>query len=282
MKTEEERAVMRKIVVDSSADLTALPQACFSTVPLTIHSEGDAYRDDESLDVADMIVHLKARKGRVTTSCPAPAEWLSAFGDADEVFCVTITSALSGSNNAAQVAAADYQAAHPDRRVVVVDTLSAGPEVALIAERLAQGAALSFDTLAEDVARYLRSTRLVFALQSIRNLANNGRVSPAVAALVGLLGIRIIGRASDTGELQLTGKCRGDKRALAELVAQIEAEGWRGGRVRIHHCCNEEGAQALRKLLIERRPDAEIVVAPTRGLCSFYAEDGGLLIGFEV
>lgn len=272
---------MRKIVVDSSADLTALPQACFSAVPLTIHAEGDAYRDDEALDVADMIAHLKARKGRVTTSCPAPADWLAAFEDADEVFCVTITSALSGSSNAAQVAAADYQAAHPDRRVAVVDTLSAGPEVALVVERLARGAALSFDAQAEDVARYLRSTRLVFALQSLRNLANNGRVSPAVAALVGLLGVRIIGRASDAGELQPTGKCRGDKRALAELIAQIEADGWRGGRVRIHHCCNEDGAQALRARLTALHPDAEITIAPTRGLCSFYAEDGGLLIGFE-
>lgn len=271
----------RKIVVDSSADLTALPQARFSAVPLTIHAGNDAYRDDETLDVAGMIASLRARKGRVTTSCPAPADWQAAFEDADEVFCVTITGALSGSSNAAQVAAADYRAAHPDRRVFVVDTLSTGPEVALIAERLAQGAALPFDKLMEDITRYRQSTRLVFALQSIRNLANNGRVNPAVAALVGLLGIRIIGRASDTGELQQTSKYRGDKRALAELIAQIEAEGWRGGRMRIHHCCNEEGALTLRARLLERCPDAEIVVAPTRGLCSFYAEEGGVLVGFE-
>lgn len=85
----------RKIVVDSSADLTALPQACFSAVPLTIHAGNDAYRDDEALDVAGMIASLRARKGRVTTSCPAPADWQAAFEDADEVFCVTITGALS-------------------------------------------------------------------------------------------------------------------------------------------------------------------------------------------
>lgn len=275
--------MLRKIVVDSSADLTELPHVSFASAALKITAGDKTYVDDGGLDVVRMVEELKGYKGRSVTACPAPHDYLTAFGDADEVFCVTITSALSGSNSAAQVAAREYEKENPGRRVWVIDTLSAGPEVALVAEYLArrtqEGA--SFDELCADVKKYLAHTHLVFSLQSIRNLANNGRTSPAVAALVGLLGIRIVGQASDKGELQQTAKCRGEKRALGELVASMKTLGWKGGRVRIHHCLNEAAAAAVKKALHDIVPKAAVIIAPTRGLCSFYAEEGGLLIGFE-
>lgn len=273
-----------KIVSDSTANLLAIDQVDFASVPLKITVGDVTYVDDESLDLDGMVAHLADFKGRTCTACPSPAEWHAAFGDADRVFCITITSTLSGSYNAAQVAAREYEETYPDRKVYVIDSLSTGPEMALVIGKLEEliCAGVEYDAICRDITHYLAHTRLMFMLQSIRNLANNGRVPPAVASLVGLLGIRIVGRASDHGDLQQTGKCRGDRRALSQLVADMKSLGYEGGKVLIHHCGNLPGAQSLKDTLTSLYPQAQILIDRARGLCSFYAEEHGLLIGFEI
>ena len=271
-----------RIVADSSANLSA-DGAELASVPLMITAGSRSFVDDETLDVRDMMAFLAAHKGRSTTACPGPGDWLAAFGEAEEVACVTITSGLSGACNAARIAAEDYERLHPGRRVLVVDTLSTGPEMELVVERLRllheQGRTL--DEMAEEIARYRKSTHLVFALQSMRSLVNNGRVSPAVATLAGLMNIRLVGIASEEGTLQPVRKCRGEKRTLEGLLSVMEEHGYAGGRVRIAHCENPEAAQALMEGIHARFPEAEVSVRLTRGLCSYYAEQGGILIGYE-
>lgn len=271
-----------RIVADSSANLSA-DGAELASVPLMITAGSRSFVDDETLDVRDMMAFLAAHKGRSTTACLGPGDWLAAFGEAEEVVCVTITSGLSGACNAARIAAEDYERLHPGRRVLVVDTLSTGPEMELVVERLRllheQGRTL--DEMAEEIARYRKSTHLVFALQSMRSLVNNGRVSPAVATLAGLMNIRLVGIASEEGTLQLVRKCRGEKRTLEGLLSVMEEHGYAGGRVRIAHCENPEAAQALTEEIRACFPEAEVSVRLTRGLCSYYAEQGGILIGYE-
>ena len=111
-----------KIVADSSADVTALSGAPFEVAPLKIVTAQKEYVDDATLDVYGMVNDLQSYKGRSSTSCPNPEDWLRAFGDAEWVFCVTITATLSGSYNAATVAKAQYEEAHPERRVFVLNT----------------------------------------------------------------------------------------------------------------------------------------------------------------
>lgn len=272
-----------KIVADSSSDVLSIAQAEYASVPLKITMGETTYVDDKAIDLEGMRQALRTYKGRTTTACPSPEDWTTAFDNADRVFCVTITSTLSGCCNSARLAARDYEAAHPDRKVFVIDTLSAGPELALIVYKLEEMilAGLEYDDICRKITDYLATTKLMFVLRSIRNLANNGRVSPAVAALVGLLGIRIVGRASDRGDLQPMTKSRGDKRALADLTASMQELGYKGGRVLIHHCDNVPYAEKLQEKLLGLFPKANIEISEAGGLCSYYAEDGGLLIGFE-
>ena len=48
------------------------------------------------------------------------------------------------------------------------------------------------------------------------------------------------------------------------------------------HRSNEKFCQQLSELLREKFPAANIKIIPTSGLCSFYAEEGGLLMGYEI
>ena len=276
---------MRKIriVSDSSSDLLCLENVDFAYAPMKILTAEKEFVDDSNLDVAGMANFFNKYKGKSKTSCPNVSDWLTAFGDADDVICVTITSALSGSFNAASSAKEMYEEKFPGRRVFVLDTLSAGPEVTLVVEKLAEyvNNDMQFEEICSNIQQYSASTGLVFMLKSLKNFANNGRVSPLVAKIVGIAGICIVGKASDKGTLDPTHKCRGEVRSLKTIIEDLALLGLKKGRVSIGHCQNEEAANTLKEMINKTFPDSEVEIHTLRGLCSFYAEKGGLLVGFE-
>jgi len=127
----------------------------------------------------------------------------------------------------------------------------------------------------------MKHTHLLFTLRSLNNLARNGRVSPAVAKLAGVLGIVVVGKASDEGTLQQMHKCRGEKRAIETLYNEMKAHGYAGGKVRIGHNFNLPGAQQLCDVIRADYPQADIEIELSSALCMFYAEQGGLMVGYE-
>ena len=231
---------MKRIVVDSSASLYALDGIDFAAVPLKIVTDEREYLDDGTLDAVEMATTLRTYKGKTSTSCPNIGDWLEAYEGADEIYAITITGTLSGSCNAAQLAAEEYQAEHPGAQVFVLDSLSAGPELVLLAEHirdlLAEG--MAFDDVCEEMLRYRHHTHLLFSLESLANLARNGRVKPAVAAVARMLNIRVIGKASDVGELDVLCKTRGEHGALERIVLELKGHGYTNGKVIIAHCGN--------------------------------------------
>ena len=118
-------------------------------------------------------------------------------------------------------------------------------------------------------------------LESMKNLANNGRVHAVVAKAVGLLGIRIVGQASAVGDLQPLDKCRGQEKAITAIAKRMKDMGLRCGKVRIAHCFNEHAAERLKEMILAEAGAADVEIYACQGLCSFYAEKGGLLVGFE-
>ena len=272
-----------KIVADSSADILELSTVPFCSAPLKIITAEKEYVDNKNLDVFSMVTDLENYKGKSSTSCPNSGDWLEAFGDGDEIFCVTITATLSGSYNAALLAKQIFEEMYPEKRVFVLNTLTAGAEIRLIIEKLEEliMAGNDFDTICEKITEYSNNTGLLFMLESMKNLANNGRVGPLVAKMTGILGIRVVGKASDKGDLEPLNKCRGEAKALCTIVEHLKELGLKKGKVRIAHCFNENAAKALKALIEKEIKDAEVEISKCLGLCSFYAEKGGLLVGFE-
>ena len=74
-----------KIVADSSSDVLESTKIDFANAALKIITAEKEFVDNAALDVADMVSFLSLYKGRSQTSCPNAEDWLSAFGDADEV-----------------------------------------------------------------------------------------------------------------------------------------------------------------------------------------------------
>ena len=272
-----------KIVVDSSASLYTLQGVDFECVPLKIITDDAEYLDNGTMDALGMAQTLRTYKGKTSTSCPNVSDWLAAYEGADEVYAITITGTLSGSYNAALLAAEEYKETHPEARVFVLDSLSAGPELRLLAERLRDlvRIGMEFDEICEAILAYHKHTHLLFSLESLANLARNGRVKPAVAAVARMLGIRVIGQASEIGELDVLCKTRGEHGALERIVLELKGHGYNGGKLQISHCDNPAAAERLKHMVQAVFDGAEVTVTPCGGLCSYYAELGGLLVGYE-
>lgn len=272
-----------KIVVDSSASLYTLQGVDFECVPLKIITDDAEYLDNGTMDALGMAQTLRTYKGKTSTSCPNVSDWLAAYEGADEVYAITITGTLSGSYNAAQLAAEEYQQENPGKRVFVLDSLSTGPEQRLLAEHLrdllAEGK--EFDEICEEMLRYHKHTHLLFSLESLANLARNGRVKPPVAAVARMLGIRVIGQASEAGELDVLCKTRGEHGALERIVLELKEHGYTNGRLHISHCGNPAAAERLKHMVKAVFDGAKVDISECGGLCSYYAELGGLLVGYE-
>ena len=273
-----------KVVSDSSSNMFGVPDIDYESVPLKIMFGGCEYVDQPGTDFEKMVLDLQDHHGPSTTSCPNVHEWLDAFAGHDEVIGVTISSGLSGSFDAAEMAARQYSEENPAAKVHIIDSKATGATMRLIIERLRDGivAGKSFEQVMDDMEGYFKRVRILYALESLNNLANNGRVNMHVARVISALNVRIIGHASEEGTIELLHKCRGEKRTLRTIVREMAERGYAGGKVHIDHCLNQLAAEKLKALVEEAFPGGDVAIHPCTGLCSYYADKGGLIIGYEV
>ena len=284
MITETKRGYIMnyRIVADSSSNILSMEDPHYFSVPMKVRAEKE-YIDNADLDLSQMVEDLKKHKGTSGSSCPNVGEWLDAFDDVDMVFGTTMSKGLSGSYNAAVQAANAYMEENPGKKAYIFNTLSAGPQQAFLNEKVMELASqgLDFETIKEKALEYYRYTHILFCLESMMNLARNGRTSMAVAKIAGMLGIRVCGDVQ-AGMITPVHKPRGAKKATETLVEMMKERGfYDGAQLRIAHCFGEKQAQDLADATLAQFPNARITIEPTTALCSFYAETGGLMIGFE-
>lgn len=275
--------MMIKLVADSSANVNIIENADYSKAAMKVLVGDRDFADDDTLDMAAMQTALKEHKGKTSSACPSVGQWIELFDGADEVYGTTITSRLSGSYNSAIIAAEQYMEENPGKKVHIQDSLSTGGVMALTLEKYAELTAVEhdFDEVVKQVNDYNRNhTDLIFCLSSVNNLAKNGRVNPALAKVIGILGIRIVGIAHE-GVLKPEHKCRGEKKALEQVLKTMDELGYAGGKVRISHSDNMPAVQVLVDDIKKRFPNADIQVVPNGALCTYYAEEKGLIVCFE-
>ncbi|WP_308556665.1 DegV family protein [uncultured Lactobacillus sp.] len=272
-----------KLILDSSSNMESNPAENIEVVPLTISFGGKDYTDDQNLNIQEFLSDMNKNQVAGKTTCPSIQAWLDALEGTEKAIIITMTSGMSGTFSSALQAKAMYEEKHPTSQIIVVDSRSAGPELTIVLhgiEKMIQGD-IRFVDLEEEIAKFRMHTHLLFILQSLHNLSLNGRVSPAVAKIAGLLKINLIGTANKEGKLEPLTKARGMKKAIRELIKYMKEDNYHGGEVIIDHCENEKDAEIIKEKILAEYPDAKITVRPMRGLCSFYAEEGGIMVGFH-
>ena len=275
------------IVSDSSCDIRELrplsPGVQFSLVPFKVRIGQREYVDLATLNIPQMMQAMTDYNGASTTACPSPEEWAERFLQADQVIALTISSNLSGSYNAAVAARAMVLEEYPDKQIFILDTLSCSgalASAALLANRLI-GEGAGFEEVCTALREQSEAGHILFALASFDNLAKNGRVSKVVGFIAGRLNMRVLGRRTHDGRIDFFYKTRGETRVLAKILEQMDADKYDGVHpVFISECNNQNAASLLEHGIHAKWPDAKVRILPCAGLCSFYAQDQGIIITY--
>ena len=276
------------IVADSGCDLVINPEIINNDtytqrVPLKLRIGEKEFVDDESLDIKKFVEEMHASSEATGSAAPSPQEWYDAYAQADYAFAITLTGSMSGSYRSAVAAKDMLSEDKPEKKVHVIDSLPAGPGLTMIFRKLQEliASGLSFEDIVEQITAYKKNTHLLFILESMDNLVKNGRVSPLVGKLAGMLGIKILGTASENGELEVVHKCRGKDAVYKKLVTEMLNNSYKGGKVIISHCFSKEKVDLIVNMIKEHFPNAIFEIMPTSGLCSYYAEENGILLAYE-
>lgn len=275
------------IVSDSSCEIRELERPAagvqFALVPFKIRIGEREYVDLPTLNVPHMLQAMTDYNGASTSACPSPEEWAEYFLQADNIIAITISSNLSGSYNAALSAREMVLEEHPEKKIFILDTLScAGAlgDAAELANKLI-GEGLVFEDICFALQKFADSTHILFALASFDNLAKNGRVNRVVGFIAGRLNMRVLGRRTHDGKIDFFFKTRGETRVLARILEQMDEDKYDGTHpVLISECNNQNAAKLLEHGIRTKWPDAHIRILPCSGLCSFYAQDQGLIITY--
>ncbi|MDF7682184.1 DegV family protein [Lactobacillus sp. ESL0679] len=272
-----------KLILDSSSNELANKTDNIEIVPLTIAVNQHNFIDDEALDLNKLSASMAANTKASKTACPSIDDWLKALEGSNRAILLTVTSALSGSYSSAYQAKKIYEENHPQSRVIVVDSKSAGPELSLILHEIQrlERHHTRFVDFEQKIAHFQTHTHLLAILQSLHNLSLNGRINPAIAKVAQMLKINIVAQASIEGKLEPLAKIRGMKRALKDVVSRMEERGFHGDEVIIDHFHNAKDAITLKEKILSQYPKTKITIRSVKGLCGFYIESGGLMIGFQ-
>jgi DegV family protein with EDD domain len=256
------------IVLDSTADFPEASERfpSWRVVPLYVRFGAESYRDYVDLSPQDFYARLRTAVELPTTSQPTPADFAAAYDELSgykRVFSLHIPRKLSGTWQSASSAARE----HGDRvRVIDTESASAGIGMLALAVQRRLEAGTSDEEIDALVERFRRDAGLVFTLDTLEYLAKGGRIGRASEMAGNLLNIKPILTLED-GEVLPLKRVRGNRRAFKEfedafLAGSVDEPGLRVG---IAHADAPERMEALRQLVMDRRPQATIEVATTLG-----------------
>lgn len=271
------------IITDSDAGLPADLAAQFGIrqVPITVNFENEVFETSVNIDDYSLFERIDQDGKLPTTAAPAPGKFAAAYqaafdqDGADEVLCLTVSSAISGTYDAAKVAADTLTAGNP---VTVVDTQSlsiAQGFMVLAAAEAVQNGATSQEAAAAALELGQR-TYLYGALATLKYIAMSGRVSSLKADLANLLSIKPVLTIQD-GKLDMLEQVRTRKKAWGRMIELLNenAGGKSIEKMAIVHAAAPEHAEAFKAIAqAELACPAEIIVADFTAGLSVHAGSG--------
>lgn len=231
----------------------------------------------------------KMRAGGVAKTAALNTEDFTALfekhlSDGKDIIYIAFSSGLSNTYNASRLAADALSEKYPDRKIITFDTLAAsageGMLVYLALEKKKQGATL------DELHEYLKSIRLnichFFTVDDLVYLKRGGRVSPALAFVGGLLGIKPILHVDNDGHLISIGKVRGRRAALAALADNYAslALDKSSGVVYISHGDCLSDAEALSKMLRDKHGVEVRIITDVGAVIGAHSGPGTLALFF--
>ena len=226
---------------------------------------------------------LRERRVEVRTSRPTPAELVRAYraSGARDVVSVHLSGALSGTVDAAALAAREVAAEGITVRVVDARTIAMGLGFAVLAAAEAARAGRTAEQVEERARSVAQGARLLFYVDTLEHLRRGGRIGAAAALLGTALAVKPLLTVTD-GRIRPYERVRTAARALARLEQlAVDALADAAGRgdgvdVAVHHLDNPDAAAELAAALQGRVPAGAVVVAELSAVLGVHVGPGTL------
>ena len=282
---------MYEITTDTSAHLAAalLRQQGIGVIPFSFYIDGQETRctDTEQFDAKAFYDGLR-RGTPVTTSQLTPQRYLDCFAPllaaGRDILFVGMSSGISGSYASARMAAAQLQEEFPQRKLRLVDTLSAslgeGLQVLKAAEYRTAG--IDLDTAADRLLEERHRMCQVFTVEDLRYLRRSGRISNLKAAVGTVLQIKPMLKGDPQGQIVCFAQVRGRKKWSGVLAEQYDRyiEDAENETVAIVHADCPQEAEELAQLLQRNHPPRKILTACYEPMTGSHVGPGALALFF--
>lgn len=266
------------IVTDSTSDLPPDVQhdLGITVVPLTVQFGDESFKDGVELTAAAFLTKLRESGILPKTSQPAVPDFEAIFRHAlhqgNDVACVTISAQLSGTYNAARLAA---DAVDPDR-VVVIDSGAVTMQLGFAAIEGARTARAGADLPQVEAAvrDALARSRLFAVLKTLDYLYQGGRIGKVAQVFGSALAIKPILHL-DGGIVVPLERVRTWNRALDRVGTLVEEQAPLSD-LAVLHCDNQADAEKLVDRLGHLVDPSRIVVTHAGPVISTYAGPGAI------
>lgn len=250
-----------QIVTDSGTDLCLPPEEVeklnIHVLPLVVTLEGKSYREGVDMNTEDFYKLLAATESFPSTSTPSPGDFAGVYrrlaSTDPDILSIHMSSGLSGTLNAARVAAASV----PEANVTLVDTrtLSAAGGWQVRAAAMAIKAGWKIEQILSLTERISTASDSLFTLNDLKYLIHGGRISQMKGLIASLLNLKpMIGVEKVKGTYVQMGQERTFKKAIEGLVDLIARKYAPGSalRAQVLHALNPEAADMLHGLIDKR------------------------------
>jgi DegV family protein with EDD domain len=261
-------AVNTAIVLDSTADFPEAHERFenWRLVPLYVRFGDESRRDYVEIGPQEFYARLRTVNELPTTSQPTPGDFLAVYeglADYERIYSLQLSAKLSGTFESARTAAAEL-----GDKARVVDTETASAAIAMLGFAIQRrlDAGTTDDEIDELIERFKHDAGLIFTVETLEFLQKGGRIGKAAAFAGNLLHIKPILSIAD-GEVLPIKRVRGNQKAVQEF-ARAFAEGTHDTpnlHVGIAHAEAPEREQAIRALVSDLRPQAQIDITTTLG-----------------
>ncbi len=274
-----------KIVVDSCCELPDeyRNDPRFERVPLTLEVGDDEILDDETFDQKDFLRKVAAYPKCPKSACPSPERYKNAFqSDAEHIYCVTLSSHLSGSYNSAVLGKNLYEEEFGQKDIYVCDSESASigeTQLAMKIMEWEEEGTMDFARIVKKLEEFRNAMSTYFVLDNLETLRKNGRLSSVKAIIASTLSIKPV-MGAIKGTIIQKSQSVGIKKALAKMADIIVSEGknLETKVLYISHCNCPSRASLVKELLLARAKFKDVKILDTAGVSSMYANDGGVIV----
>lgn len=263
------------IIPDASSDLTkdlrerfSIPGYIKGTIYLPDGTEAVADLDWELMDPETYYKSMSGRNALYKTASSKRGEVISVYErflkEGKDILAITLSSALSGTNQLCQQVAQELLEKYPERKIIVVDSLRYSTALSLLVVEASrkQQAGWSLEETAAFLEENKHRIHQIGPMDDMFFLVKTGRVSNFKAFFGTLMGINPMADFNRNGLAQVLGKFKGKKRAFDAVIEYMKAtiENPHEQIIFIAHSNREQSAQVLAQRVQETFSPKEIII----------------------